>query len=74
MFVQIQTVDGQFFASDPVELVDTGMTVQEWDQSLNEVENLLCNFREMDYLSLDIGGRKKFFNPANILWAEVILS
>lgn len=73
MFVQIQTADGQFFGSDPVEMIDTGLNVQEWDQLLNEVETLLTNWREMDYLGLEIGGRKKYFNPANILWAEIVL-
>lgn len=73
MFVQIQTVDGQFFGSDPIELVDTGMNVQEWDQMLAEVEGLLQDWRNMDYLALEIGGRKKFFNPVNILWAELVV-
>ena len=73
MFVQIQTVDGQFFASDPVELVDTGLSPQEWDTLLESVEGLMQDWREMDYLALEIGGRKKFFNPANILWAELVL-
>lgn len=73
MFVQIQTIDGQLFGSDPVEMLDTGLDVQGWDQLLSDVDGLLQDWRNMDYLGLEIGGRKKYFNPANILWAEMVL-
>lgn len=73
MFVQVQTVDGQFFGSDPIEMIDAGVNLAEWDQLIQDVEGLLQDWRNVDFIALEIGGRKKYFNPANIIWAEVVL-
>lgn len=72
MYVQIQTVDGQFFGSDPVLFEDSGLNIQEWEQQVEAVRDLLKSWRDMDYLCLQIGGREKSFNPANIVWAELV--
>lgn len=72
MFIQIQTVDGQFFASDAVDMVSSGLGVQEWDELVSDVEDLLGSWRDMDYLALEIGGKKKYFNPVNIIWGEIV--
>jgi hypothetical protein len=68
MNVELQTIDGQFFSSDPFD--------NEYDVNLtsvaDELRGLFTSWREMDYLSLVIGGRVRYFNPANVLWAEIV--
>lgn len=72
MYVSIQTVDGQFFSSDAVDMVDSGLGVQEWATEMDNVRGLFQDWRNMNYVGLEIGGKTKYFNPANVVWAELV--
>jgi hypothetical protein len=72
MFVQLQTVDGQLFRSDDIGIAESGMSLPEFDQAVAGVEEIFRSWRDANYVSIDVGGRTKFFNPVNIVWAEIV--
>jgi hypothetical protein len=72
MFVQLQTIDGQVFASDPVDWDASGLTPVQVDDAISGIEEVFSYWREANHVSIEIGGRKRFFNPSNIVWAEIV--
>lgn len=70
--IQMQTVDGQFFASDEFDLASSGLLVQEYEEQLANIESIFQNWRDADFVGMEIGGRTRYFNPVNVLWAEVV--
>ena len=72
MYVQLQTIEGSVFASDPVDWAQVGLTPPQVDEVLAELEDLLQNWQDAQHIGLEIGGRKRYFNPANVLWAEIV--
>lgn len=72
MYVSIQTVDGQVFQSDEFDMVTSGLTPREFDETMTVIEDILSNWRSAEHIAFDIGGRKRYFNPANVLWAEIV--
>lgn len=72
MHIAIQAVDGQLFRSDEFDLGSSGLDPVEFEHEMAGVVELLENWRGMDNLSLEINGRTRYFNPVNLLWAEVV--
>jgi hypothetical protein len=72
MYVQLQTIDGQLFASDPVNWDNTGLSPVEVDEAIAGIEEVFSYWREANHVAIEIGGRKRFFNPANVVWAEIV--
>jgi hypothetical protein len=72
MYVQMQTTDGQVFASDPVDWTNLGLSPVEVDEAIAGIEEVFSAWRDANHVAIEIGGRKRYFNPANIVWAEIV--
>lgn len=73
MYVQIQTIDGQVFQSDPTDIVSSGLNPVEWDRAMGELTGILEEIGgDATFLALEIGERTRYFNPKNIVWAEIV--
>jgi hypothetical protein len=70
MFVQVQTVDGQLFQSDEVVSDDTNQV--EFQKAVDSFINVMQNLGVADGFWLTINGNERYFNPRNILWAELV--
>jgi hypothetical protein len=70
MFVQVQTVDGQLFQSDEVVSDDTNQI--EFQKAVDSFINVMQNLGVADGFWLTINGNERYFNPRNILWAELV--
>lgn len=63
MRVLIQT-RGALYFSDPIE----DAIEEEWMEAF---EAVLSNMRSLNYISLQVNGRERYFHPDNIEWIEV---
>lgn len=72
MHIAIETVDGQLFRSDDFDLATSGLTPEQFDEALEDTTAVFKDWRSADYVSMDIGGRTRYFNPVNVMWAEVV--
>jgi len=72
MRFRIQTVTGEIFTSDLMtekELANLKMTEEE---AIAQGQKIFEHFDDLEYLSLEMSGRKRFFNPKNVVWGEII--
>lgn len=72
MYVQIQTVDGQHFQSDEFDLVSSGLNPIEFERIVADIEATFEDWPAAGHIGFEIGGRKRSFNPVNVLWAEIV--
>jgi hypothetical protein len=63
MYVQMQTIDGQVFASDPVDWDKPRPEPVEVDEAIAGIEEVFSAWRDANHVAIEIGGRKRFFNP-----------
>ncbi len=62
--VLLQTVDGKIHKSDPFETEDT---IEDYEAN----DSVMSLFTRFPSYAMNIKGRSRKFNPANILWVEV---
>lgn len=72
MYVQFELTNGELMQSDPFDLISSGFSPVEFDAIVQSIVDTLEDFRSMGHLGLDIGGRKRYFNPEHVLWAELV--
>jgi hypothetical protein len=61
-------------SSRPTRLTGTnlGLSPVEVDEAIAGIEEVFSYWRDANHVAIEIGGRKRFFNPANIVWAEIV--
>lgn len=75
MHFRIMDSAGNVYESDPS---TKEMFVSEFSSEFDakegyqQVIDLLKRFKDLNYLSLVISGQKRIFNPAHIVWTEVV--
>jgi hypothetical protein len=58
------TTDGTLSVSDPIEA-----THEEIEAS--GMVDMFKEFKSLGYLSIEVDGVVRYFNPANVVWAEI---
>lgn len=72
MKIVVMTVGGQSFESSEITyediLEESGGDKHAASQMYDEIQHMVSHFSTMTYLAVEKDGRKRYFNPANILW------
>lgn len=70
--IALRTIDGREYLSDAMTAEDLEKMNMTEDEAKEEFERLFQQFSDLTYLSIEVEGRKKYFNPANIVWVELV--
>lgn len=74
MFIRIKAIDGKYYESDKEsrEEMEAENPPQNYEDILRQVTSLLDDLNGLDSLTIPIHGHKRIFNPANIIWTEIV--
>jgi len=77
MNIVIHTIDGNTHATPDMTRENSGGEITDLYEAERVVESLIEgfeNFKNLDYLLLAYGDfdHRRYFNPANIIWAEIV--
>lgn len=72
MYVQFELANGELIQSDPFDLVESGLNPIEYDRAIQSITETFEDWPQMGHLGLEVGGRKRYYNPAHVVWAELV--
>lgn len=72
MHVQFELANGELVRSDEFDLVESGLDPASYDDAIQSIQETFEDWPQMGHLGLEVGGRKRYYNPAHVVWAELV--
>lgn len=72
MFVQIELTNGELIRSDEFGMEYSEVTPTEFDAQVQGIVDTFTDWPSVGHVGFEINGRQRYFNPAHVLWAEIV--